>query len=441
MPLMSSKLLNCIEVRCVDEEVGLGVFASSNIQKGSTIYCDTPLVSIQHTANRRFVKACQCCHRSIGSVREQFQTIFSEERFENIDLSVLPYSGSSAVYCACGEVYCSPECAARSFSEHHRFLCVSHCGLHSEAISNFKYYCLSIEGCGDNLLLLAQLLGVLSSNPSMLQELLTYTTRPFNEVARPGFGQERDVEWEKWLECTISEAFTLLDKALSPQHVFFANFFANRVKAFQICSRLLSMFELNNIDIAIPSQLAARVRTMAPSPTLDKILREKEVVMRALWSDESRGVYDEPEYEEDDGVSDDLDEESEIESDTETMHDEQHDDNHVTAMLEELRSEIANVPLSELLVESSFPDFHGTGFFCSVARTNHSCVPNVTMDFTRETSTVVCTALDNIPVGVELRMSYISNPGSKSTQVRRNQLIDYLFECQCPLCIKQHHGI
>jgi hypothetical protein len=422
-------------IQRVSDDVGMGVLAKRNIASGERIYTDKPLVSIQHTANRRFVNACQNCHVGLGSIRAQISQILSEERFQGIDLSCLPDTGKDIIYCGCGEIYCSIECASEAFNKHHRFLCVSETGASSQAVSDFKFYCLSIEGCGDNLLLLAQLLCVLvrQSEASTdgfeknIQHLLSYTNRPFHEVARPPSGSDRDTEWIEWLETTIGEAFELLRIALSPQHDIFSRFFSNKSEAFLVMSRLLAMFELNNIDISIPSKLSETMKVLSTSVPLVPILREKEVVMRLLWNDEARGIY-----EEEDG--DEMDDEEEEEEEVMDESPEHHGCGDVDEMIEQVREQVSHLSLTELL-DCEYPDFHGTGFFTSVARTNHSCEPNVGMDFDDGNAVVSCKALRDMVPGQELRMSYIARPEEKSVAVRQGQLKDYLFDCRCSRCI------
>ena len=431
-----------VEVKGVSKHVGMGMFATMLIPAGAEVYTDRPLVSIQHTANRRFIKACQNCHKPVGSIRDQFATMFNEDRFLHIDLSILPDAGNTFFNCMCGEVYCSTQCGAEAHERHHYCLCVASTGAHSPAVSDFKFYCLSIDGCGDNLLLLAQLIATLAGKSAgdyvkfqtMIAELLTFTNRPFEEVARPAPGAERDADWVQWLEGTISEAFELLSRALSGQSAIFAQFFSNKREAFGVLSRLLSVFELNNIDVSIPSTLPNHVRELHRNGVpVEHVLREKEVVMRALWDDEARGVYDDEEDDEEE-IADSEEEEDHHEHCHD--HDHCHDEGEfVDDMIAEIREQVATMSLGELLdEESEYPNFHGTAFFVSVARTNHSCTPNVTMDFDSDNAMVTCKSLFPIAAGEELRMSYISNSATKSRKTRQSLLKDYLFDCACPLC-------
>ena len=429
-----------VEVKRVSDAIGFGVFCGNSTSAGTRIYQDRPLVSIQHTANRRFIKACHNCHIPLGSLREKMATILDESRFTHVDLSSLPGDGNPMVNCDCGELYCSAGCGAEAFKNHHYCLCVSRTGEHGQAISDFKFFCLSVDGCGDNLLLLAQLLAVAASKAegsfvafeSVLNQLLTYTNRPFHEVARPSTGAQRDDSWNRWLESTISEAFELLSCALAPQSEVFRIFFANKLAAFSILSRLLSVFELNNIDIAIPSSMDEQMKSLhAKGVSILPIVREKEVVMRLLWNDEARGIYEDEEEEED---VDYESEEMECVDEDGDCCESHHDEEYVDEMVAAIREEVGQMSIDDLLA-SEYPNFHGTGFFGSVARTNHSCDPNVVMDFDDNNAVVSCKALRDIEAGEELRMSYIARPESKPRKLRQAQLNDYLFECTCTRCI------
>ena len=421
------------------------MFASRPSTKGTIVFTDTPLVSIQHTANRRFINACQNCHRLLGGVKDQLGQIFAEERFQNVELTILGSTPSAPVYnCHCGEMYCSTDCAEEAYKKHHRYLCVA--GQHGEAVAEFKFHCLAVEGSGDNLLLLVQLMAVLESRSNqnlavfekLIQELMTYTNRPFDEVARPPHGQERDTEWRKWLSETILESFRLLKRALVPQSPIFAQFFSHETQAFDICSRILSIFELNNIDIAIPTGLGFHLKSIymqlpdaKSREQFVNILREKEVIMQALWSDEARGIYEDEEEDEEEEM-DDSDEYVDEEND-DCCSDHMHEDGAIEEMLNDIRRQVNELSIDDLLT-AECPDFHGSGFYLTVARTNHSCSPNVTMEFENFNSLVSCKTLRDIPANEELRMSYISVPESKSVRTRRNQLRDYLFECECERC-------
>ena len=129
-----------------------------------------------------------------------------------------------------------------------------------------------------------------------------------------------------------------------------------------------------------------------------------------LWNDEAKGV------DENNDFGDAILEESEgIEID------EFHSDGTgcVDDLLERIREDVNLMSFDELL-GSEYPNFHGTGLYISVARTHHSCQPNVSVDFNEGNAVVSCTAIRDIQADQELQMSYISNPARKSVSHRQS---------------------
>lgn len=75
----------------------------------------------------------------------------------------------------------------------------------------------------------------------------------------------------------------------------------------------------------------------------------------------------------------------------------------------------------------------GTGLYPVVSIINHSCLPNSVLVFDGREASV--RALQHIPKGTEVLISYIETAGSTVTRQKalREQ---YLFQCVCPLCSK-----
>jgi hypothetical protein len=67
----------------------------------------------------------------------------------------------------------------------------------------------------------------------------------------------------------------------------------------------------------------------------------------------------------------------------------------VDDLLERIREDVNLMSFDELL-DSEYPNFHGTGLYISVACTNHSWKPNVSMDFNEGSAVVSCTAIRDI---------------------------------------------
>ncbi|KAK9993553.1 hypothetical protein SO802_023256 [Lithocarpus litseifolius] len=75
----------------------------------------------------------------------------------------------------------------------------------------------------------------------------------------------------------------------------------------------------------------------------------------------------------------------------------------------------------------------GTGLYPVISIINHSCLPNSVLVF--EGRLAVIRAVQHIPQGAEVSISYIDTTGS--TMTRQKALKEqYLFTCSCPRCIK-----
>ncbi|KAF7829866.1 histone-lysine N-methyltransferase ASHR1 [Senna tora] len=75
----------------------------------------------------------------------------------------------------------------------------------------------------------------------------------------------------------------------------------------------------------------------------------------------------------------------------------------------------------------------GTGLYPVISIINHSCLPNSVLVF--EGKSAIVRAVQHIPKGSEVLISYIETAGS--TMTRQKALKDqYLFTCTCPRCVK-----
>ncbi|XP_038718398.1 histone-lysine N-methyltransferase ASHR1 isoform X3 [Tripterygium wilfordii] len=75
----------------------------------------------------------------------------------------------------------------------------------------------------------------------------------------------------------------------------------------------------------------------------------------------------------------------------------------------------------------------GTGLYPVISIINHSCLPNSVLVF--EGKSAVVRAVQHIPKGTEVFISYIETAGS--TMTRQTSLKEqYLFTCRCPRCSK-----
>merc|ERR1711988_472911 len=77
-----------------------------------------------------------------------------------------------------------------------------------------------------------------------------------------------------------------------------------------------------------------------------------------------------------------------------------------TAMAQ-ARAEVGSLSLEQLL-RAAWPSMHGTALFTSVARINHSCDPNLKIEFPSTSARLRATALAPLAPGDELCISYVS---------------------------------
>ncbi|XP_038718397.1 histone-lysine N-methyltransferase ASHR1 isoform X2 [Tripterygium wilfordii] len=80
----------------------------------------------------------------------------------------------------------------------------------------------------------------------------------------------------------------------------------------------------------------------------------------------------------------------------------------------------------------------GTGLYPVISIINHSCLPNSVLVF--EGKSAVVRAVQHIPKGTEVFISYIETAGS--TMTRQTSLKEqYLFTCRCPRCSKTYDDV
>jgi len=459
------------ELRLVPSK-GYGLFATAPLTQNVTCHSEEPLFAMQHTGNRRVVGACARCSGVIGSLETQLQVIFSEARFAPLLASLgeavpawqteltagWPQATGScgtrgaAIRCAhgCGEVYCSEECRDAHWAHSHNLLCVGTIDQEDHPLIRFKYH--AIEHA-DTLLLAAQAFAHLINRAkaagggaavmrNLISEMLVFVHAPFRDACRPPPGRAKDAEFYAHTDGLILEAANLLKAALDIHAPEESSVLFEAGPAF--FSELLGTFEYNNIDIEVKSPVGAffarrghallQARNMGDQRAaaelllLENLLREKEWVLKCVWGEETTGIYGDDDAEA--GMGDDapMDDSEMVAVDEAAM---------VNGEMAKARAEVAKMSLEELL-SAPWPTFHGIGLFASVARLNHSCAPNLKVDFLANSSCIQAVTLRPIAPGEELCISYIEQ--EMPVQQRRKQLLEYGFHCICERCIAEDSG-
>lgn len=442
---------------------------------GEQVFTDNPLFVIQHTGNRRMVAACANCCAFVEPLHAQLEVMFSEARFAPLLASLAEAvhhwqaehaeaeaaggrAVKEAVRCSqgCGEVYCSEACRAAHWGQCHNLLCVGQVQREDHPLVRFKYHALEHT---DALLLAAQVLahlinrarsmgGGVEVTQGLMSELLSFCHAPFRDACRPPPGRGKDAEFYAHTDGLITEAASLLKAAFDLHAPAEAAALFQAGPAF--FSEVLGLFEYNNIDVEVTSPLAAffnaKGRTLlarggasGPGTTgaelalVERLLREKEWLMRCVWGEETTGIYgDDGEM---DGSADAL---SQAVAAADAAMDEDGEEavnsEVVSKAMCDARAAVDQMSIEQLL-EAQWPAFHGTGLFMSVARINHSCSPNVKVLFPGNSACLQAVALSPLSVGEEICISYIRQEAD--VQTRRRQLLEYGFVCVCERCVQE----
>ncbi len=181
---------NNTELRHVSNEVGVGLFSTKRYTQNECVFIDAPFTSIQHSANQRVALSCNHCFKHVGGSLGQMEALFMDDAFSDVrELAKSICEASEYVKCDCGLAYCSEECRQGSWKEHHWALCVAN-SLNAHGVTQFKMYCLEVQGCGDTLLLAGQTLVKIGSAADnnveklrgMVHDLLSLKHLPFQQV-------------------------------------------------------------------------------------------------------------------------------------------------------------------------------------------------------------------------------------------------------------------
>ena len=191
---------------------------------------------------------------------------------------------------------------------------------------------------------------------------------------------------------------------------------------------LIGAFELNNIEMKIDSPLRDYMSTIVAglspnqrvdalsslSPVLRQIVKAKEA--RQELSDEAKKILGDDEFEDDENDDDDKDED---------------DDDDSSQKDEVILAPDSFGPAICINLKTLFPSCNGTALFALTCCANHSCVPNVQLQY-NEDSTGVLVALRDLEPHEELCINYVGL--EQPTELRQADLRHYGFTCSCERC-------
>ena len=83
---------------------------------------------------------------------------------------------------------------------------------------------------------------------------------------------------------------------------------------------------------------------------------------------------------------------------------------------------------------NTIPETEGSGLYPALALINHSCAPNVALEFLDGTTQGSVVALRDIGAGEEVCHCYVEQEALPTKEERRNALSQYGFVCDCEAC-------
>ena len=442
---------------------GKSGFARAKIQEGSVCFAEKPLVCLQSLQNRFDVPTCSRCHVHVGDVEEQVDLLarrvtpaeyaahragwrISDRKVSDANNSIFSCKAG------CGILYCSNTCLDAHWTEGHCFLCTGPCN-DDHPLVEFKRHAIQTN---EIFLLAATVVGKiyaryleLLDTPAITEnrnvdvnaasgakcDFIRFVANPWWSVAWPE--NSSDPEEKRHLEKTLyelaTESFNLLRLSFLAQTGRNADAWDTLFNV-EYYGCIIGMFEQNNLGVQVHSPIMNTLRAVSDSEgnLPSEIMNILEPVLEEI---EEIGFWEEGNAEDvhsHDGHTHGQEEE-EDEDDTEG-HEEEVAEEAFAVAVEDLRQ--------------YFPPLDGTALFSVICCLNHSCAPNVRVEWSppgeeafhnfdqkNEALQAKIVALRDIEEGEELCFSYIDT--SLPIHERRMKLRDYGFLCECARCLSE----
>ena len=419
---------------------------------------------LQSIENRADNLTCGQCHGFVGTLSMQEDALL--RRLNRQDLAELEKRSGDLrhgdnfedvylrpiVNCKerCGEIYCSEGCAEQHWRKGHCLLCTG--ALEEDApLVQFKIYAMESNEiflmAADHFASIcaevdARLIYITGLTDEEKRRVAETTAR---EVAEPYSSFVRSLWWDaavapegtdpEQLRASLVEmveiAWNLLADALNLEARGLSSFLSA-----EYLSRTIGMFEQNNVGVRLSGPLEARVAELRPE--------DKQVPHFASLAQQIANTLEEDSMMEDDcchvisngGEYGDMEEEEEGDDDgREEEEEEQELADYYTALQNTVHS-VGSLNL--------FPPLDGAAFYLNICRINHSCVPNVRVEYVDRGPndaegrmgglSAVVRVLRPIAQGEELVQSYIDEDAPWVE--RQEALRDYGFTCTCAKCAR-----
>lgn len=443
----------------------LGVFAKEPVEldepsRRSVLFEEVPAIFLQSMENRADAIICGHCHGFVGTLSMQEDLLLrglsrqdvtelekrsgelrNESDFE--DAHVLP-----VVSCRekCGEIYCSEGCAKQHWEKGHCLLCTG--ALEEDApLVQFKIH--AMESNEIFLMAADHFAGICAEVDARLSNGVSDEERKMlaegtaREVAEPYSSFVRNLWWEVALApegtdpeqlCSsliemVDMAWHLLSDALQLEARGLSNFLSA-----EYLSRTIGMFEQNNVGVRMSGPLEMRVAELRPG--------DKQTPHFATLSQAIADTLEHPMDEDEDGDEDGEEEEPILCVDYDGEEEDEEEGVVEGVEMEEEGADADYRSLQRCLATydslNLFPPLDGAAFYLNICRINHSCVPNVRVEYVdKGANGGLCAELKvlrPIAQGEELLQSYIEEDAPWAE--RQQALKDYGFTCSCSKCIR-----
>jgi len=409
-----------------------GVFTTTSVAAGTLAFAEAPLNKLQSLDNRQEVACCGQCLRFLGGSKLQLALLTGSSPRAEVAAQMgagtwttgaEEEAAEAAVHLCrddCGEMYCSPACAATHWSASHCLLCTGKIP-DSEAEAH-PLMAFKTHACGTNeiFLMVADIFaGVVAALDA---------GRTVEEALRPYEGYVREQWWDAVadpdpalgtkLKELVAQSWFLLDRALS-----LTERGLGMTLSMDYFSQTVGMFEQNNVGVQLSSPLAELARSSEEqSQVVPDAARTHTLLLGAAKMIMSKGSE---ECMDEDCMDDDDDDDEEDEEEEEPLQDEDIEAaTSVLALVDAVGGDDAMwTPLS------------GAAFYSKICKINHSCEPNVMVSY-------VCTpaqgvvaqveVLRDLAAGEELLHSYVDRHDDH--EARTAAIAEYGFTCACAKC-------
>jgi hypothetical protein len=418
-----------------------GVFMTTSVAAGTLAFAEAPLNKLQSLDNRQEVACCGQCLRFLGGSKLQLALLTGSSPRAEVAAHMGAGTWSTgaeeeaAVHLCrdgCGEMYCSPACAAAHWNASHCLLCTGK--IPDSEAETHPLMAFKTHACGTNeiFLMVADIFaGVV---------VAVDAGRTVEEALRPYEGYVREQWWDAVadpdpvlhtkLKELVAQSWFLLDRALS-----LTERGLGMTLSIDYFSQTVGMFEQNNVGVQLSSPLAELARSSEeqsqaePAAVLTHTLllgAAKTILLQSGGQCTDEDCMDEEEEGWGEGEEEEKEEgDEEAEEEEGPLQDEDIEAaTSVAALVDAVGGDDALwTPLS------------GAAFYSKICKINHSCEPNVMVTYAcTHTQGVVAQVevLRDLTAGDELLHSYVDR--HDDYQARTAAIAEYGFTCACIKC-------